>query len=203
VGNDSAALREEVEEVRARPAAQAAAQSRRRQRPAESLHDDENKRLNEDRNSEVLNIELHGIDLTTDATEYRRYSKLDAPDPMPGYVQRWIRVRLGGKNDPTNAYRQFQEGWRPRPIGSVSGGHLLPTIQLGQFGECIGVGDSILCQRPRKIDNQARDEARARRKSQTASTETALDSLGDQHGVPVFKRKVTTVGIAPRVAADD
>lgn len=206
--NESEALRDAAREARQAPQHRAAKARSRRTRPSssESLHEDDNKRLHQDNSSEAIAIDLHGIDLTQDATEWRRYSKMDAPDPLPGYAQRWVRARLAGKNDPTNVYKRVREGWRPRTPESVpEAGHLLPTIQLGQFGECIGVEDSILMQIPLKLYEQMRAHYRGRKAKQTAATENALLELGEQNSIPIHRgsRRVTTVGKAPRIAADD
>lgn len=187
---------------RARTATQPLAQTR--ERASESLHDDDNKRLAQDNDSELIADDLHGIDMT-EATEWRRWSKLDAPAERPGYKQRWVRVRMAGKNDASNVMKRHGEGWRPRRISTIADGHLLPTIQLGSFGECIGVEDSILMEMPAKVFGQMQDYYRGKKRNQTASTENALQTLGDQHQVPIHRRKnrVTTLGGAPRVAADD
>lgn len=189
---------------RATKANRAKPRARSRQRPAETLHDDENKRLAQDNSSHSIEIDLHSIDLTEEATEWRRYSNLSAPDERPGYHQRWIRARLLQKNDPTNVQRSFREGWRPRRPDTVPDGHLLPTIQLAQFGEVIGVEDMILCEMPDRPYEQRRQFYLRKRRSQTASTEQTLDDLGERHAVPIYKRNVQTMGRrVPDVAADD
>ena len=37
-----------------------------------------------------------------EAKPWVRPTSLDAPPPRPGFVQRWIRVGMNGKDDPTN-----------------------------------------------------------------------------------------------------
>jgi hypothetical protein len=203
---DSEAIQAQKQEAKARAGSRANAALRRRQRPPagdEDLHDDLNMRVALDNDSSHIAIEARGIDLTEDATEWRRYTNLSAPDPLPGYRQRWIRVRLTHKNDPTNVYRKFREGWRPRPASSVPEGYSLPTIQLGQFGECIGVEDMILCQMPEKVFQQMRKHYQDRKRKQTDSTEVELDALSRTHGVKIYRRKVTRAGRRPPLSVAD
>ena len=36
---------------------------------------------------------------------------LDAPEPRPGYVQRWVATAIQGKDTPDNVYKRMREGW--------------------------------------------------------------------------------------------
>jgi hypothetical protein len=87
-------------------------------------------------------------------------------------------------------------------VTTLPDGHSLPTVQLGQFGECIGVEDMVLCQMPDKVFQQMRKYYKGKQQAQTASTERELESLSVKHQVPIYRTKVTKMGRAPGVASD-
>lgn len=80
-----------------------------------------------------------------------RPTSLEAPEPRPGFVQRWIRVGVMGTDDPTNTARKFREGWKPRPASSVPASYHAPTIAHGKWAGCIGVEGMLLCEMPKSI----------------------------------------------------
>jgi hypothetical protein len=81
-------------------------------------------------------------------------SSLEAPPPLPGMVQRWIRVGTLGKDDPTNASRKFREGWVPRKSDTVDENFPLASIDNGKYAGCIGVDGMVLCQMTIERNNQ-------------------------------------------------
>ncbi len=76
---------------------------------------------------------------------------LYAPPPRPGMEQRWIRIRLGEKDDPRNFQKKFREGWKPVKLSDVPEDIQPPTSQFGRFGEVVAVSDLVLCERPVEI----------------------------------------------------
>lgn len=81
-------------------------------------------------------------------TEWRPADTLFAPPPRPGYEHRWIRIRLGEKDDPRNFQKKFREGWKPISLSSVSEDLEPPSITFGRFGDVVAVSDLVLCERP-------------------------------------------------------
>jgi hypothetical protein len=80
-----------------------------------------------------------------------RPTSLAAPDPRPGFKQRWIRVAMYGQEDATNASRRLREGWKPRPAETLPSNFPLPTISHGQWAGCIGIEGMILCEMPETL----------------------------------------------------
>jgi hypothetical protein len=76
---------------------------------------------------------------------------LQAPPPRPGMEQRWIRIRLGEKDDPRNFQKKFREGWKPVKLSDVPEDFEPPTMAFGRWGDVIAVSDLILCERPLEI----------------------------------------------------
>ena len=76
---------------------------------------------------------------------------LDAPDPRPGFVQRWVSTHIAGVPDVRNMARKANVGWRPRSKDTVKAGIHAPTIAHGQFEGRIGVEGMVLMERPIKL----------------------------------------------------
>jgi hypothetical protein len=106
-----------------------------------------------------------------------RPTSLDAPPARPGFTQRWIRVGMQGKDDPTNTSRKFREGWKPRPASSVPASYHSPTIGHGKWAGCIGVEGMLLCEMP----NGLRDKRNAHYREKTDSTTRAIAGELQKH----------------------
>jgi len=73
--------------------------------------------------------------------------------PREGYVQRWVRTKIAGAEDPSNVFKSSNVGWKPRMADSVKNGFMVPTIEYN--GEnIIGLHDTILMERPKTLDNK-------------------------------------------------
>lgn len=115
-----------------------------------------------------------------EAKPWVRPTSLDAPPARPGFVQRWIRVGMNGKDDPTNTARKFREGWKPRPASSAPASYHSPTIQHGKWAGCIGVEGMLLCEMPEKLVSKRT----AHYKSQTDATTRAIGQELQKHSRP-------------------
>ena len=90
---------------------------------------------------------------------------LDAPPPRPGFVQRWVRTRLGGSDDASNVGKKFNQGWRPRAASSIpKDSYYATTKRDGK--DVIGMEGVILMERPEKLH-----QAHARRNKQMADAQ--------------------------------
>ena len=117
---------------------------------------------------------------------------LDAPEPRPGYVQRWVATSIQGKDTPDNVYKRMREGWEPRPMSTVKS-KLFPTINHGKWEGCIGVEGMMLCEMP--IDKHRAMKAYYNNKSveQNESLAGDLDALGQKTGQPIFQERKSSV----------
>jgi hypothetical protein len=122
---------------------------------------------------------------------------LDAPPPLPGHEQRWIRFQLGDKNDPRNWSRKMRERWAPRKLETVPSQHMPPTLTHTQLGEVVGVGDLILCHRPAEIGRSRKKFFKAKTDRQLATAERRhVDKVerGDHAIQSRVRRDAPTVG---------
>jgi len=90
----------------------------------------------------------------TESTPWVQGGSLVAPKPRPGYVQRWIRMGVKGKDDAVNISRKFREGWQPRAADTVPSSYQTAKIGHGRFAGFIGVEGMLLCELPVKNNDQ-------------------------------------------------
>ena len=60
------------------------------------------------------------VEKSTVASKWRPTNLLEAPEPRPGFKQRWIATMVLGQETPTNVAKRMREGWQPRDIKTVS-----------------------------------------------------------------------------------
>jgi len=80
-------------------------------------------------------------------------SVLDAPDAPEGYVYRWIRESMIGKDDRANMSKRIREGWEP-VRAEEHPDFETPVVEEGKYAGVIGVGGLILAKMPIEIVEQ-------------------------------------------------
>lgn len=88
--------------------------------------------------------ELSPMDNLGDMEDWTPPSNLQAPPPLPGYGQRWVRTGIQGMDDVTNVARYRNDGWEPRPADTVPSGWSSPTIKHGEHAGYIGIHGMVL-----------------------------------------------------------
>jgi hypothetical protein len=131
-------------------------------------------------------------------------SLLDAPDPRPGMVQRWIATSIQGRETPDNVYKRMRAGWNPRPADTVKD-QRFPTINHGQWAGSIGVEGMILCEMPEEKHRAMKDYYRERGDSQNESIPGELDAMARTGGIPIHqdRKSTSSQGRDISVMADD
>jgi hypothetical protein len=94
---------------------------------------------------------------------WRRASQLSAPDPRPGFSQKWVRFKAGNEEDTDNLDRYLEEGWLPRSAENVRKGHELTANAHGKFSKFIvkrglilmEIGEAQVAQRNRYYQKRA------------------------------------------------
>lgn len=153
--------------------------------------------------------DLYDTESDNEVTEWRRHSDLDAPEARKGYVNRFIRIRLGTVRDTARLRNALREGWRPVKASSVTD-RSLPTVHLDQHGDVIGVEDLILCEMPEKVHKQRKKFYRDKQRRQNQAIERQLKGVSRQDVAgfgPIEATRHTRVSAAPprqvEVADDD
>ena len=147
--------------------------------------------------------ELRAGDARPD-TAWKPPSLLDAPDPRPGMVQRWIATSIQGRETPDNVYKRMRAGWNPRPADSVKD-QRFPTINHGQWAGSIGVEGMILCEMPEEKFKAMKDYYRGRAEEQNESIPGELDAMARTGGIPIHqdRKSTSSSGRDVSVMADD
>ena len=182
------------------------AAGKKRNDPEQEVHGDVKA---QDENTERDLDDLYDPEAENEITEWKRHSDLDAPPARKGYVNRFIRIRLGNVRDTARLRNAIREGWRPVKASSVSD-RSLPTTSLDQYGEVIGVEDLILCEMPKKMHKQRKKFYADKQRRQNKAIERQLRgvSRADVSGFgPIQDTSVSRVSAMPqrnvRVADDD
>lgn len=163
-----------------------------------------------DENTERDTDDLYASEGENEVTEWRRHSDLDAPPARDGYVNRFIRIRLGTVKDTARLRNAIREGWRPVKASSVSD-RSLPTISIDQYGDVIGVEDLILCEMREEVHAQRKKHFREKQRRQNRAIERQLKGVSreDVSGFgPITATRHSSVTVAPtrrqvEVADDD
>ena len=124
-------------------------------------------------------------------TTWKPPSLLDAPEPRPGYIQRWIATSIQGRDTPDNVYKRMREGWEPRKADTVKE-KLFPTINHGQWAGSIGIEGMLLCEMPVEKHRQMKDYYHSRSLEANESIAGDLDALGRKTGQPIYQERKST-----------
>ena len=121
-------------------------------------------------------------------TAWKPPSLLDAPEPRPGYTQRWIATSIQGKETRDNVYKRMREGWEPRKADSVKD-PLFPTINHGQWAGSIGIEGMLLCEMPKEKHRAMKEYYHNRSVEANESVAGDLEALGRNNGQPIYQER--------------
>ena len=135
-------------------------------------------------------------------TAWKPPSLLDAPEPRPGYTQRWIATSIQGKATPDNVYKRMREGWEPRKADTVKE-KLFPTINHGQWAGSIGIEGMLLCEMPVEKHRQMKDYYHNRSVEANESIAGDLEALGRKTGQPIYQDRKSSMSRGRDVSVMD
>ena len=133
-------------------------------------------------------------------TAWKPPSLLDAPDPRPGYTQRWIATSIQGKETPDNVYKRMREGWEARPANTVKN-QLFPTINHGQWEGCIGIEGMLLCEMPEEKHKQMKSYYNNKSSEQNESLSGDLNALENRTGQKIYQERKSSVSGGRQMSA--
>ena len=124
----------------------------------------------------------------------------------PGFVQRWVRTHLNGREDASNIMRQQNRGWRPRSADSIPKGVFAPTFDL-RGSTVIGMEGIVLMERPLALHEKHAAHNREMACRQELAVEHNLQAsheAGKGFGKPrITAESEVSTGSRPAPVADD
>ena len=136
------------------------------------------------------------VEKSTKVEKWRPSNLLEAPEPRPGFAQRWIATMVLGQETPTNVAKRWREGWVPRDIKTVKDPQHFPTIEHGRFTGHIGIEGMVLCEMPQEMVNQRNDYYAKMTNNLMTSVEQDMNRA-ESPGSPIartFKSRVSSDG---------
>ena len=123
-------------------------------------------------------------------------SRLEAPDPKPGYQHRWIRTSLRGDDDSMNVHAKLREGWEPVRADEYPGTEFA-TIEDGKHAGVIGNGGLMLARIPKETVQERTAYYRDRTRDQMTAVDQ--DLMKEQHpSMPIENRRSSRVSFGGR-----
>ena len=126
------------------------------------------------------------------ASKWRPSNLLEAPEPRPGYAQRWVATMVLGQETPTNVAKRLREGWAPRDVKTIKDGQHFPTIEHGKFAGHIGIEGMVLCEMPQEMLDQRNDYYAQMSENLMRSVENDMNKV-ESPGQPIQRTFKTTV----------
>ena len=126
------------------------------------------------------------------ASKWRPSNLLEAPEPRPGYAQRWVATMVLGQETPTNVAKRLREGWAPRDVKTIKDGQHFPTIEHGRFAWHIGIEGMVLCEMPQEMLDQRNDYYAQMTENLMRSVENDMNKV-ESPGQPIQRTFKTTV----------
>ena len=106
------------------------------------------------------------------------------PEPPEGYVYRWIRVTLQGKDDVKNISAMKRAGWefvKPEEVNEAN----LPLRNYGTLQGYVGVGDVALAKLPADIAEARQELVHQKTRDLMNAVNHNLNQVDDRR-MPIF-----------------
>jgi hypothetical protein len=122
--------------------------------------------------------------------------------PREGYVQRWVRTSLQGREDQSNVYKKLNKSWRPRLLDSVPKGQYVPQIDFNG-AQVIGIHGMVLMERPKALHERQKQAIRRDTENQMLAVKHNMYAEHDPRSGMRFSEErfetQTSVGRQPKV----
>ena len=151
-----------------------------RNRTDQTVHATGSQEQIHDENLDMAGLEGYDVEVDSEVDEWIRPSELEAPPPRPGFVQRWIRIRLGTTRDTARLRKAQREGWRPVKASSMANSdHSLPIIRHDELGDgdYVGAEDLILMEMPSRVNDQRDRFYKRKQARQTGAVERQVKGV--------------------------
>lgn len=132
-------------------------------------------------------------------TSWKEPSRLAAPPPRSGYVNRFISLRTGSEEDADHFQEMIEEGWRPVKRSRVQRVHELTATTHGKYGQYYVKRGLILMELPEKLWKERDRYYKQRLADQNRGVDRNMFRLNNRY-MPVLEpvRKTRTTLTARR-----
>jgi hypothetical protein len=142
---------------------------------------------------------VEDIDRDSELPEtWKKPSQLDAPDPRPGFANKWVRFRSGNSEDMDNLDKYMSQGWRPVSRSTAKKVHALTANSDSKFGQYIVKRGLILMELPEKLWAQRRAYYDAKLNQMTESIDRNLFKEQDKRMPLLTPERKTQVSLTAR-----
>ena len=131
--------------------------------------------------------ELETRSRTERPKQWQRPDALPEPQKEPGYVYRWIRTVLDGKDDERNVSSKFREGWEPVKLEEQPQYRSLVTAGIKQTDN-VRIGELLLCKMPEEFRDQRAAHYSKAAKDNMEAVDNNLMRENDPR-MPLFKER--------------
>jgi len=134
--------------------------------------------------------ELETRSRTERPKKWQRPDAIPEPQKEPGYVYRWVRTVLDGKDDERNVSSKFREGWEPVKLEEQPQYRSLVTAGIKQTDN-VRIGELLLCKMPEEFRDQRAAYFGKAAKDNMEAVDNNLMRENDPR-MPLFKERKTS-----------
>lgn len=140
-----------------------------------------------------LSRELENRNTTVRVETWRPPETLPMPNPVPGWVFRYIRISTMGMADPKNESTKRREGWEPVKASDVPEiMHVSDATMNARYRDCVEIGGLVLCKAPADLMKQRDDYYRKQAQAQTEALDNSFLRQEDKR-MPLFAERKSQV----------
>jgi hypothetical protein len=140
-----------------------------------------------------LNRELENRTSAARMESWRPPDTLPMPNPVPGWVFRYIRISTMGMADPKNESTKRREGWEPVKASEVPEVmHYGDLNSNSRYKDCVEIGGLILCKAPADLMKQRDEYYQRQAQAQVEALDNSFLRQEDKR-MPLFAERKSQV----------
>lgn len=138
-----------------------------------------------------LKRDLESREKTERKKAWRRPELLPEPDPVDGYVYRWIRLSTLGRSDAPNISSKLREGWEP--VRAEDHPEItIVNVEDERFKDNVVIGGLMLCRAPEEMVAERTEFYEQQNQAQINSVDNNFMRENDSR-MPLFSDRKSSV----------
>ena len=140
-----------------------------------------------------LSRDLEARNTAARVETWRPPETLPMPNPVPGWVYRYVRISTMGQADAKNESTKRREGWEPVKASDVPEVmHVNDGNPNSRYKDYVEIGGLVLCKAPADLMKQRDEYYRKQAQAQTEALDNSFLRQEDKR-MPLFSEKKTQV----------